>query len=83
MAGINRQGMVSINGTVCQHVTMYMSMYLSVKIRGGLNTVLANLYEFLYSYFLLGYYNRLQSTARTQNHQVSFLIRISIMLSIK
>jgi hypothetical protein len=47
MAGIDRQGVVSLNGTVCQHVTMYLSMYLSVKIRGGVNTVLANLYEFL------------------------------------
>ncbi len=43
MAGIDRQGVVSLNGTVGQHVPMYMNMYLSVKIRGGLNTVSANI----------------------------------------
>ena len=43
MAGINWQGMVSLNGTVSQHVPMYMNMYLSVKIRGGLNTVSVNI----------------------------------------
>ncbi len=43
MAGIDRQGMVSLNGTVGQHVPMYMNMYLLVKIRGSLNTVLANI----------------------------------------
>ncbi len=43
MAGIDRQGVVSVNGTVGQHVLMYMNMYLSVKIRGGLNTVSANI----------------------------------------
>ncbi len=43
MAGIDRQGVVSLNGTVNQHVPMYMNMYLSVKIRGGLNTVLVNM----------------------------------------
>ncbi len=43
MAGIDQQGVVSLNGTVGQHVPTYMDMYLSVKIRGGLNTVLANI----------------------------------------
>jgi hypothetical protein len=42
MAGIDRQGVVGLKGTDGQHVPMYMKMYLSVKIRGGLNTVLAN-----------------------------------------
>ncbi len=39
MAEIDRQGVVGLNGTVGQHVPMY----LSVKIRGGLNTVSANI----------------------------------------
>ncbi len=43
MAGIDRQGVVSLNGTVGQHMPMYMNMYLLVKIRGSLNTVLANI----------------------------------------
>ena len=43
MAGIDQQGVVSLNGTVGQHVPMYMSMYLLVKIRGSLNTVSANI----------------------------------------
>jgi hypothetical protein len=43
MAEIDRQGVVSLNGTVGQHVPMYMNMYLSVKIRGGLNAVSANI----------------------------------------
>jgi hypothetical protein len=43
MAGIDQQGEVCLNGTVGQHVPMYMNMYLSVKIRGGLNTVSANI----------------------------------------
>ncbi len=43
MAGIDRQGVVGLNGTVSQHVPMYMNMYLSVKICGGLNTVSANI----------------------------------------
>jgi hypothetical protein len=34
---------VSLNGTVGQHVPMYMNMYLSVKICSGLNTVSANI----------------------------------------
>jgi hypothetical protein len=43
MAGIDQQGVVGLNGTVGQRVPMYKNMYLSVKIRGGLNTVLANI----------------------------------------
>ncbi len=43
MAGIDRQVVVALNGTVGQHVPMYMNMYLSVKIRGGLNPVSANI----------------------------------------
>jgi hypothetical protein len=43
MAGIDRQGVVGLKGTVGQHVPMYMNMYLSVKICGGLNTVSANI----------------------------------------
>jgi len=43
MAGIDQQGVVSLNGTVGQHVPMYMNMYLSVKICSGLNTVSANI----------------------------------------
>jgi hypothetical protein len=43
MAGIDRQGVASVNGIVSQHVPMYMNMYLSVKIQGGLNIVSANI----------------------------------------
>ncbi len=43
MVGIDRQGVVGLNGTVGQHVPMYIIMYLSVKISGGLNTVSANI----------------------------------------
>ncbi len=43
MAGIDQQGVVGLNGTVSQRVPMYKNMYLSVKIRGSLNTVLANI----------------------------------------
>ncbi len=43
MAGIDWQGVVGLNGTVGQHVPMYLNIYLSVKIHGGLNTVLANI----------------------------------------
>jgi len=43
MAGIDQQGVVGLNGTVGQRVPMYKNMYRSVKIRGGLNTVLANI----------------------------------------
>ncbi len=43
MEGIDRQGVVSLNGSVSQHVPMYMNMYLSVKIHGGLNFVSANI----------------------------------------
>ncbi len=43
MAEIDRHGVVGLNGTVSQYVPMYMNMYLSVKICGGLNTVSANI----------------------------------------
>ncbi len=41
--GIDQQGVVSLNGTVGQRVPLYKNMHLSVKICGGLNTVLANI----------------------------------------
>jgi len=43
MVGIDWQDVVGLNGTVGQHVLMYMNMYLSVKIRGSLNIVSANI----------------------------------------
>jgi hypothetical protein len=43
MAGIDWQGVVGLNGTVIQHVPMYMNMYLLVKIYGSLNTKLTNI----------------------------------------
>ncbi len=43
MTGIDRPGVVGLNGTVSQHVPKYMNIYVLLKIRDSLNTVSANI----------------------------------------